>query len=103
MAKKRPDLFITMTGTTITRELFRLKDNRSETELVELANRIFALKLKSLMHEIVKKQIFGRVVGRIWVIEYQVMLCFFKIIHRFFEKRGIPHGKCGQNWNSFIL
>ena len=93
MAKKRPDLFITMTGTTITRELFRLKDNRSETELVELANRIFALKLKSLMHEIVKKQIFGRVVGRIWVIEYQVMLCFFKPCI-FFKKRGIPHGNC---------
>ena len=74
LAKKRPDLFITMTGTTITRELYRLKDGRTENELVELANRIFALKLKELMHDIVKKHIFGRVVGRIWVIEYQVSI-----------------------------
>ena len=44
--KSRPDLFITMTGTTITRELYRLRDGRTDNELVELANRIFALKLK---------------------------------------------------------
>ena len=65
----RPDLFVTATGTTVMRELYRLRDNRSDTELVELANRIFALKLKELLHDIVKKQIFGKVVGRIWVIE----------------------------------
>ncbi len=67
--RERPDLFITMTGTTVTRELYRLKDGRTDNELVELANRIFALKLEELLHDIVKKQIFGRVVGRIWVIE----------------------------------
>ena len=67
--RSRPDLFITATGTTVTRELYRLKDGRTDNELVELANRIFALKLKELLHDIVKKQIFGRVIGRIWVIE----------------------------------
>ena len=40
LAKSRPDLFITMTGTTITRELYRLREGRSENELVELANSI---------------------------------------------------------------
>ena len=40
LAKSRPDLFITMTGTTITKELYRLKDGRSKNELVELANSI---------------------------------------------------------------
>ena len=38
LAKSRPDLFITMTGTTITKELYRLRDGRSDNELVELAN-----------------------------------------------------------------
>ena len=38
LAKSQPDLFITMTGTTITKELYRLRDGRSDNELVELAN-----------------------------------------------------------------
>ena len=29
------------------------------------------MKLKSILDDIIEKQVFGRVVGRVWVIEYQ--------------------------------
>jgi len=77
LARQRPDLFITVTGTIQSHELERLRDGRSKNELICIANRVFAIKLKRFMHDIVKKQIFGRIVGEIWIIEYQ--------------KRGIPH------------
>ena len=32
---------------------------------------MFQMKLKSILHDIIDKQVFGRVVGRVWVIEYQ--------------------------------
>lgn len=77
LAKQRPDLFCTLTGIIESKELHRLTDGRSKSDLIDIANRIFALKLKQFMHDIIKKQIFGKIVGEIWVIEYQ--------------KRGIPH------------
>ena len=77
LARQRPDLFITVTGTTQCHELERLRDGRSKDDLVDLANRIFSIKLKRFLHDVVKNQIFGRIVGEIWIIEYQ--------------KRGIPH------------
>ena len=63
--------FITITGIIESKELLRVSDGRSRQGLIAIANRIFAAKLKCLMEDIVKKQIFGRVVGEIWVIEYQ--------------------------------
>ena len=77
LARQRPDLFITVTGSTLCAEMERLRDKRPTQEMICIANRIFAIKLKSFMQDIVKKQIFGRIVGEIWIIEYQ--------------KRGIPH------------
>ena len=69
LARQRPDLFITVTGTIQSDELRRLRDGRSKADLVCIANRIFAIKLKRFLHDVVKKQIFGRVVGEIWIIE----------------------------------
>ena len=36
-----------------------------------LRNRVFQMKLNSILDDIINKQVFGRVVGRVWVIEYQ--------------------------------
>ena len=63
----RPGLFITITGSSSTFELERLRDGRETQTLTDLANRCFAIKLRKLLDDIIKKQIFGKVVGEIWV------------------------------------
>ena len=73
----KPDLFITMTGNQNWKEVDRLLNGRKKVNAVHITNRVFALKLKELMHDITEKEVFGRVIGKVWVIEYQ--------------NRGIPH------------
>jgi hypothetical protein len=63
--------FITVTGHDSWNEIHRLRDGRETNNMIDLGNRVFKLKLDCLLKDIVKKQIFGKVVGRIWVIEYQ--------------------------------
>ena len=65
------DLFITGTGDDKSPELRGLHDGRTPGTCPELTNRLFRLKMKEIMNDIFNKQIFGRVVGRVWVIEYQ--------------------------------
>ena len=49
----------------------RLLNGRDSKHAVHLTNRVFALHLQELLHDIQVKEIFGRVTGRVWVIEYQ--------------------------------
>ena len=70
------DLFITVTGRSNIEEIRRLTDGRKLTNLPELTNRFFNVKLKSILHDIVKKQVFGRIVGKVWIIEYQKRYIF---------------------------
>ena len=77
MNKGNCDLFITVTGHENIPEIIRLKDNRKLVNLIVLTNRFFQVKLKQIIHDIVKKQVFGRVVGRVWVVEYQKRYLFF--------------------------
>ena len=65
------DLFITVTGSENIHEVRRLAEHRKITNMKELTNRLFQIKLKSILRDIIQGQIFGRVVGRVWVIEYQ--------------------------------
>ena len=65
------DLFITVTGSDASRELRDLHDGRTPGTCPDLTNRLFHMKLKDILDDIIHKQIFGRVVGRVWVIEYQ--------------------------------
>ena len=60
-----------MTGRSNIEEIRRLADGRKLTNLPELTNRFFNAKLKSILDDIVKKQVFGRIVGKVWIIEYQ--------------------------------
>ena len=39
--------------------------------MVELVNRYFHAHLDSILDDIMEKQVFGRVIGNVWVIEYQ--------------------------------
>jgi hypothetical protein len=42
-----------------------------------LISRVFRLKLKELMDDVLKKQVLGKVIGQVYVVEFQ--------------KRGLPH------------
>lgn len=75
---KSVDLFLTMTANPrwpeITRELFPGQEVSDRPDLVA---RVFQLKKKALLHEILKDGIFGQAVAHIYTIEFQ--------------KRGLPH------------
>ncbi len=73
-----PDLFVTFTCNPkwpeILREIPRGADARDHPDIVA---RVFWLKYKSMMEDIVEHQIFGEVQGYVWRIEWQL--------------RGLPH------------
>ena len=74
----KPDLFITMTTNPkwpeIQKNLFKCQN---EWDRFDLTCRVFNLKLKQLLKDIKNKNIFGKVNGVVWTIEFQ--------------KRGLPH------------
>ena len=71
------DLFITVTGSDCSRELRHLHCGRTPGTCPDLTNRLFHMKLQDILDDIIHKQIFGRVVGRVWVIEYQKRYLMF--------------------------
>ncbi len=75
----KPDLFITFTCNPQWNEIVEsLKPFQKPSDRPDLIVRVFRLKFKNLLHDLLKKSIFGKVVGYIYVIEFQ--------------KRGLPHG-----------
>ena len=74
----RPSFFITFTANPkwdeITRELLPFQ---KATDRPDLVARVFHMKVNHVMHDLKRKQIFGRYQGSVWTIEYQ--------------KRGLPH------------
>ena len=65
------DLFVTVTGRENIAEIRRLQQGRTLSNLVELTNRFFQVKLQAILDDIIVKQVYGRTVGRVYVIEYQ--------------------------------
>lgn len=81
----KPDLFITFTCNPKWPEIQNeLHASQCSTDRIDLVVRVFNQKQRALMNDIVKRGIFGRVVGYIYVVEFQ--------------KRGLPHSH-----NLFIL
>ena len=75
---KQPTLFLTMTCNPKWPEIFgNLLPGKTAADRPDLVPRVFNLKLKALIADIEKGQIFGQVVARIHVIEFQ--------------KRDLPH------------
>jgi hypothetical protein len=74
----KPDLFITMTCNPSWKEIV---ENLSPWQRVEnrpdLVARVFHMKLKELLEDVTKSEVFGKPVAKIHVIEFQ--------------KRGLPH------------
>jgi Helitron helicase-like domain at N-terminus len=77
-ARGKPDLFVTMTCNTQWPEITSaLLPGQKPQDRPDLVSRVFRLKLKSLLHDIMDRNIFGVPVARVHVIEFQ--------------KRGLPH------------
>ena len=74
----KPDIFLTFTcnprWTEITSEL---KPHEKVENRPDLVTRVFRLKLKSLLNDLLKGHVLGVVIGYVYVIEFQ--------------KRGLPH------------
>ena len=74
----KPDLFITFTCNTNWPEIKdNLKDQEHAFNRPDLCARVFKIKFKELMNDLIKNKIFGKVLSNIDVIEFQ--------------KRGLPH------------
>ncbi len=74
----KPDLFVTVTCNSnwpeITNELL---PNQQASDHSDLISRVFKLKLKSITNDLFVKDVLGKVIAHIHVIEFQ--------------KRGLPH------------
>ena len=74
----KPDLFITMTCNPKWPEIKAgLFPGQVPADRPDLIARVFKRKQTRLLDDLIKKQLFGPVVGYIWVVEFQ--------------KRGLPH------------
>lgn len=74
----KPDIFITMTCNAQWPEItVNLLPGQAWSDRPDLVSRVFRLKLQSMMNEILKHHVLGKVVAYIYTIEYQ--------------KRGLPH------------
>ena len=72
------DLFITFTANPAWPEIVEnLMPGQSACDRPDLVARVFHLKLNSLLHDIMKKNIFGKGIAQVYTVEYQ--------------KRGLPH------------
>ena len=74
----KPDLFITFTCNPNWPEIQRnLQPGNTAMDEPDLVNRVFHMQLKEFMNDIVKNEIYGKVLSYTYVIEFQ--------------KRGLPH------------
>lgn len=74
----KPDLFVTMTTNPRWSEITdSLGPNERPSDRPDIVARVFQLKLKELIHAITVDKVFGEVLARVHVIEFQ--------------KRGLPH------------
>jgi hypothetical protein len=68
----KPDLFLTFTCNPNWPEIQReLKNNQKAADRPDITTRIFRMKLKYLLDLLLKKQVFGKVISNIYVIEFQ--------------------------------
>ncbi|UYV81777.1 hypothetical protein LAZ67_20002341 [Cordylochernes scorpioides] len=73
----KPDLFITMTCNPKWLEITENLNGSSVVNRPDIVSRVFNLKSKELIRDLIKNKIFGKVVAYVYTIEFQ--------------KRGLPH------------
>jgi hypothetical protein len=71
-ATGKPDLFITMTTNPKWREIEEnLFPGQQASDRPDLVSRVFELKKKAMLDDVLNKQVFGLAVAYVWVIEFQ--------------------------------
>jgi hypothetical protein len=76
--KGSPSYFITMTTNPNWEEITTaLKPRQTASDRPDIVARVFNIKLKEMLHDLIKRNVLGIVIGYTWVVEYQ--------------KRGLPH------------
>ena len=77
----RPTLLVTITCNAkwpeIQEELARQPAGTASIDRPDIVSRVFKMKLKAMLTDIINHEVFGRVDGYVWVVEFQ--------------KRGLPH------------
>jgi len=74
----KPDLFVTMTANPSWPEIVaNLRAGETAANRPDLTCRVFRLKLRALMEDLIKEGVMGRAVAYTWAVEFQ--------------KRGLPH------------
>ena len=76
----KPDLFITITCNPRWSEIANNSHGQSAVNRPDIVARVFQMKLKEILKDILKNGVFGRVAAHLAVIEFQ--------------KRGLPHAHC---------
>lgn len=75
---EKPDLFITFTSNPTWPEISsELLKHQKPSDRPDIIARVFKLKLDELFVDLFERNILGKVIGYVWVIEFQ--------------KRGLPH------------
>ena len=75
---RKPDLFITMTCNPNWEEIQReLLPGQAAADRPDIVVRVFNMKVKTLLDDLLKKNVMGKVVAHVYVVEFQ--------------KRGLPH------------
>jgi hypothetical protein len=74
----KPDLFITVTCNPKWIEItIELRDGQDVNDRPDLIARVFCIKVKAIMEDLLNNKIYGTIIGYTYVIEFQ--------------KRGLPH------------
>ncbi|GBO03343.1 hypothetical protein AVEN_231804-1 [Araneus ventricosus] len=74
----RPDLFVTFTCNPTWVDILNVLEGQQRPEdRLDIVVRVFKMKLTELLDDIIKRNLFGRVISYIYVIEFQ--------------KRSLPH------------
>ena len=74
----KPDIFLTFTANPKWPEIVEnLLPHQSASDRPDLVSRVFHLKLKALLHDLLQEDVLGRVTAYVYTIEFQ--------------KRGLPH------------
>uniref|UniRef100_A0A914V112 Helitron helicase-like domain-containing protein n=1 Tax=Plectus sambesii TaxID=2011161 RepID=A0A914V112_9BILA len=74
----KPDIFLTFTCNPTWNEITReLSPSQTPSDRPDIVGKVFKVKLKNMLHDLLHQNILGKVIAYTWVIEFQ--------------KRGLPH------------
>lgn len=80
----KPDLFITITCNPNWPEILaQLKEGQTPQDIPDIVSRVFRLKLKQILDQLLKKEILGKVDAHMYTIEFQKRVRFILFSFKF--------------------